>query len=335
MKSFITLFLCFLSCQFFFAKESEITVYNEQSGIKLAGTLAVPDTKSPKALFVFASGSGAQNRDEEIMGLRPFKVLSDVLINEGYGVLRMDDRGVGQSEGVFETATLADFTSDAVSAVKHLKNLYPDIRVGILGHSQGGQVAVRAAANNNADFIVTLAGPAWSGDSLVMSQCRALAVATTGSWPNESLERKLLDIAKSNIPDFTVRILLTAELSNTLGDIAKMPQVQEQIYNQISPLVTPMYRDLLRYNPADDISSVKVPWLALNGDKDLQVLVKNLETIKDLNPNAVTVIIPDHNHLFQPAITGLPTEYPIAGQSPSDMTIEILVNELNKLLIPE
>lgn len=314
------------------AKEKEVTVYNTPAGITLAGTLAVPEGTVPEIFVVLASGSGAQNRDEEVFGHRPFKVISDALVADGIGVLRMDDRGVGGSQGVFENATIDDFTTDIMAGVNELHNLYPHAKIGIIGHSQGGQVAVKAAARGGVDFIVTLAGPAWPGDSIIMSQARALSVATTGTWPGEQLERNLLDIAKSDISPIFAKPLLYNEFVNTLGDYAKVPQVQEQIYKQIEPLVSPMYRDLLRYDPSDDIRNVSVPWLALNGDKDLQVLVENLSTIKELNPSAETIVVKGHNHLFQEAVTGLPDEYAGGGPSPSEMTINILIENLNRIL---
>lgn len=312
--------------------ETDVKVRNEKAKINLAGTLALPDKEEPLALIVLASGSGAQNRDEEVYGLKPFKVLSDNLVSNGYGVLRLDDRGFGESEGNFATAVLDDLTDDAVSAVNFVRSRFPDKKVGILGHSQGGQIAVKAAANNDADFIITLAGPAWQGDSLIMSQCRALAVATTGWWPGEALERRLLDIGMSDMPEFIAKPLLAQEIFATIGEAAKVPEIQKKVYEQVSPILTPMYRELLRYNPAEDIRNVKIPWLALNGDNDLQVLPANIQTITELNPVVITFILPGHNHLFQPSKTGLPNEYPHCGQSPSDETLKIITEQLPQLI---
>lgn len=332
-KSLFFLFIASVCAMVCNGRENDVVVRNETAGINLAGTLALPDGNTqPRALLVLASGSGAQNRDEEVMGHKPFKVLSDRLVAEGYGVLRMDDRGVGGSEGDFEKAILDDFTTDALSGVAYLRSLYPTSKVGILGHSQGGQVAVKAAARGAADFIITLAGPAWQGDSLIMSQCRALAVATTGSWPMESLERRLLDIAMSPMPDYIAVPILLQQFGEVYGDALKVPGVADGLTEQVKPLVSPMYRDLLRYDPAGDIKAVKVPWLALNGDKDLQVLVDNLRTFKDLNPDVITVTLPSHNHLFQQAITGLPDEYPKLGQSPSSETLEVIISNLPMLI---
>ena len=189
-----------------------------------------------------------------------------------------------------------------------------------------------AAAESRVDFIVTLAAPAWRGDSLIMSQGRALATATSGSWTNEQLERRLLDIASSDMPGYIAEALLYATVVEQIGDAANLPHVREQIMNQVKPLLSPMYRNMLKYDPADDIRSVKVPWLALGGDKDLQVLSDNLYTIKTLCPGAITILLPGHNHLFQSeAITGLPSEYPLGGQSPSHLTLVQILNFLHNL----
>lgn len=316
------------------ASERDVVVRNTSAAINLAGSLAVPDSGQPTAFFVLASGSGAQNRDEEVMGQKPFKVLSDTLVAHGYGVLRMDDRGVGESDGVFADAVLDDFTSDALAGVEFIRKSYPGAKVGILGHSQGGQVAVKAASRGLVDFIVTLAGPAWPGDSLVMSQARAIAVAATGSWPNEQLQRRLLDVAMSGMPTSVMRTVLYSTVAEAAGDAISFPHVQQQIMAQIEPILTPMYRDLLLYDPTDDIKAVDVPWIALNGDKDLQVMVGNLDTIRHLNPRAVTIVVPGHNHLFQPAITGLMDEYPTAGRAPSDTTLSLLIDALKGIDLP-
>lgn len=334
MHRIFTIVIVLLSVSFsLIGKEQSVWVKNSAADIELAGTLSLPTTETPKAFLLLISGSGAQNRDEEVFGHRPFKILADTLTSAGYGVLRLDDRGTGESQGVYEDATLNDFLTDAEAAVKYLREEYPESHIGLLGHSQGGEIAVMAASHNKEpiDFIITLAAPAWPGDSLIMSQCRALAVATTGSWPGESLERRLLDIAKSDISPTLAKPMLMQAFSSSLGDIMSVPQVQQQVWQQIQPLLSPMYRGLLRYDPTDDIKNVKVPWLALNGDKDFQVLQDNLKTINELNPMAKVLILKGHNHLFQHAVTGLPDEYSTAGQSPSEETLTSILEFLDQI----
>lgn len=334
-----------------YALEREVSVSNTQCAILLAGTLAMPDSIAPKAAIVLASGSGAQNRDEEIAGLRPFKVLSDSIASAGYAVLRMDDRGTASSQGDFQSALMADLDSDIASGLAFLDSCCPGIPKGIIGHSQGGLNAIRLAASSGTtptsgphtasathslasktmrpDFIVTLASPAWSGDSIIMSQSRALATAMTGNWPGETLQRKILDIAKGPLPATVASPLIYSMVTKELGDISAMPQVQQQVSAQVNAVTSAPYREILRINPEEEIRDVDIPWLALNGDRDLQVVVANLHTIQSLNPTATTKILPGHNHFFQVATTGLPQEYPSSGQSPSPTTIYTIISWLS------
>jgi len=292
--------------------------------------MSLPDVTTPKAAIVLASGSGAQNRDEEIMGLRPFKVLSDSLTAAGYAILRMDDRGTAGSQGDFASALMDDLISDTAAGLSYLDSCYAGVPKGILGHSQGGIAAIRLASSTPPDFIITLASPAWSGDSLIMSQSRALSTTMTGSWPGESLQRNILDIAKGPLPSNVASPMIYALIAKEVGEVAGLPQVQSQLTAQVAAVVAAPYREMLRYNPATDIRAVKIPWLALNGDSDLQVLPGNLETISGLNSSATTLLLPSHNHLFQKATTGLPQEYPTLGQSPSTETISSIIEWLDK-----
>jgi hypothetical protein len=138
------------------------------------------------------------------------------------------------------------------------------------------------------DFIVTLAAPAWSGDSLIISQSRTIATQLTGRWHGEQLQRQIMAIAKSEEPDLSARERIVEAFHEFAGVTATLPQVQQQIQQQVSGILSPWYRSMLRYNPAGDIASVNIPFLALNGSKDMQVLASNLLTIKELNPKAET-----------------------------------------------
>lgn len=287
--------------------EKDVRVQNKEAGIALAGTVTLPADATPKAVVVMATGSGPQDRDETVFGHKPFKAIAEHLSANGYVVLRMDDRGVGESEGERQEATTEDFTGDIRAALSWVDSCYSDLPKGVMGHSEGGIIALKCAPE--CDFIVTLAGPAWGGDSIVMSQSRAAAVGMTGRWDGEEIQRRLLSTLKCPMPDFQARIAATSILNQAVGEMASMSQVQEQIAQQVEMLVSPWYRAFLRYDPADDVRKVKIPWLALNGSKDTQVLPANLQTFKELNPSVTTVELPDLNHLFQRSVTGLPDEY--------------------------
>lgn len=312
--------------------ERKSTVYNHDAGIHLGATLTMPlDTATPRAAILLVSGSGQQNRDEEIMGHRPFKVIAETLSSQGYAVLRVDDRGVGgDGTGDFSKAVNNDFVTDALAGIALLDSLYPGKPIGVLGHSEGGSVAVKCATRTpRCNFIITLAGPVWRGDSIIMSQCRAMAVAINGKWEQEGLQSRLLDVAASSMPVMMARIKITSMLNEQVGALARLPEVQKNIQSQIDAVLSPWYRDMLSYDPAEDIRCVKVPWLALNGDKDMQVLVESLSTIKELNPGADTVVMKGHNHLFQECVTGLPAEYGIIMQDISTETISTITDWLN------
>lgn len=309
----------------------DVTVVNHREGVTLAGTLTAPDDSAPRAAIVLASGSGAQNRDEEVVGHRPFKTIAEYLSDRGYAVLRLDDRGVGGSGGNSSKSTTDNLARDMSAAIALLDSLYSGVPKGVIGHSEGGVTAVKCAnADSLCRFIVTLAAPAWSGDSIVMSQARALAVAMTGRWDGEATQRRLLDIVMSPTSDFIAKTLLRNELTARLGESAKMPQVAQQIEQSVSVMLSPAYRSLVRCNPEADMRRVAVPWLALNGSRDTQVLPDNLKTIKEYNPRADTMLVEGHNHLFQPCVTGLVNEYATISGDISGITLEAIAAWLDK-----
>lgn len=297
------------------------------NGVSLAGTLVTPGSKTPEDVVIMVTGSGPQDRDETIMGHKPFKVIADSLATHGIASLRLDDRGVGASTGNISGNTVDMLNSDITRAIAYVDSLYPESRIGILGHSQGGTIAIRQGAHNpRVGYIITLAAPAWAGDSLIMSQSRAIAVAHTGRWDAEHDQRYIMDVAKSPLPAITARTLIYNHINAKLGDTARLPQVQEQVTTQINAVCSDYYREMLRYDPADDIKHVNIPWLALNGTKDIQVLIGNLETIRNLNPKAHVIECQGMNHLFQPAITGLMNEYSQAVPTPDPQVITTIIN---------
>ena len=321
-----------MACAAAMAFESEdVRIRNARDGVMLAGTLLTPDGGNPKAAILLASGSGGQDRDETVLGHKPFKAIAEALAGEGYAVLRVDDRGVGESTGNPSDITLESNLRDAAAAVEWLDSAYHAAPTGIIGHSEGGLTAVRMAANGQADFIVTLAAPAWAGDSIVMSQGKAMAESMAGHWDGEALQRKILDVAKSNLPTPLARTSIYMDMASTLGDMAKLPQVQEQLMKQVEAVVSPWYRGFLRYDPAADIRRVGVPWLALNGSKDMQVLPGNLADIKKLNPEATTRLLDGLNHLFLPSATGSPAEYASLPGDFSAEAVTVIANWLDGL----
>lgn len=311
--------------------EKDLDVFSIVDGIKMGATLTQPEG-SIKAAIVLATGSGTQNRDEELFGKNPFKTIAEFLSERGYAVLRVDDRGLDNPKEK-EGADLFTYNRDVESAIEILDSIFLDLPKGIIGHSAGGTYAIMNAAHNHkTNFIVTLAAPAWSGDSIVMSQTRALAVLATGKWEQEDLQRRILEIAKSDLPELTRRMLLTAEISKPLGDIVKLPEVQKQLSLQVDVLLSPWYQSFLKYDPSKDIKSIQKPFLALNGLKDCQVVPANLESISQMNPNVDTKCFENLNHLFQNCVTGSVEEYQTLPEDINPQVLEYIADWLDSTI---
>ena len=152
----------------------DVTYQNPNAkGVTLAGTLTLPKSAGPSPCAVLITGSGAQDRDESILGHKPFLVLADYLTRHGIAVLRTDDRGMGGSTGASETLTSEDFAGDVAAAVAFLKTrkeIAAD-KIGLIGHSEGGLIAPLVATRDKSiAFVVMLAGPGVPGDSILITQ---------------------------------------------------------------------------------------------------------------------------------------------------------------------
>jgi len=329
----IVIFFCNLSVAAGNFVSEDIKIYNAVDGITLGATLTKPVGMEPKAALVLATGSGSQNRDEEVFGHRPFKVIAETLSRNGYAVLRFDDRGVGESGGDPLEATVEDYVSDIICAMEMLDSCFSGkLAKGVLGHSEGGTAAIKVANRTpECKFIITLAAPAWQGDSIIMSQARAIATAVNGHWEGEKEQRRYLDLVKSEIPSIYLQTVLYMEVAGKLGDAANLPDVQSQIQMQTSVMCTPGYRAMVRYDPENDIRKVSVPWLALNGDRDMQVLPGDLNTISEFNPTAKTMLMKGHNHLFQKCGTGMVQEYAAIPEDISDEVLSVVIEFLEGL----
>jgi pimeloyl-ACP methyl ester carboxylesterase len=300
---------------------------NKKDKITLAGTLTLPKKEGVFPVVVLITGSGQQNRDEEIMGHRPFLVLSDYLTKNGIAVLRYDDRGAGASKGNPATATTADFATDVESAIQYLKTrkeIDPK-KIGLIGHSEGGSIAPMVAAHStDVSFIVLLAGPGLPGDQILLAQ-QELIGKVSGISENNLAKSKVIntgafDIVKEAINTESLKSELTnyfKEIRSVLPQQDKPEGVNEDllIQAQVSQLSSPWMQYFIRYNPAVDLEKVKCPVLALNGAKDLQVPPKaDLAAIKAAlekggNKNVTVKELPNLNHLFQECVTGSPEEY--------------------------
>jgi len=308
-------------------RDEEVSYANHVASIELAATLTIPPGKGPFPAVLLITGSGPQDRDEALMGHRPFLVLADYLTRQGIAVLRADDRGVGKSGGNFATGTTADFATDAEAGVAYLRER-PEVnprKIGLVGHSEGGIIAPMVAARNpDIAFIVMLAGSGVPGDQILVAQSRLIAEAA-GQSPaeaekNANQEREVLALVKNEKDNAA----LESELRKRLA--GKVPDAQ--LGAQIKALTSPWYQFFLTYDPAGDLRKVRCPVLALNGEKDLQVPPKlNLPAIRQAleeggNKHFETDELPGLNHLFQTARTGAPSEYAEIEETMSPVALE-------------
>lgn len=319
--------------------EEEVTFKNTAAGIHLSGTLTLPKNKDKFPVVVLVSGSGPQDRNEELLDHKPFLVLADHLTRQGIGVLRYDDRGVGGSQGNFAGATSEDFASDALAAVQYLKKRrdLKKHKIGIIGHSEGGMIAPMVAARSkDVRFIVLLAGPGVRGADLLLKQIELISRAAGGS--KESIEK-----TKENnraVFDLILSVKDTAQLRQKVTDLVKKQyeslseeerkeagSLETTLQQTNQQLLSPWMLYFLRYDPAPNLTKVKCPVLALNGEKDLQVEPKsNLSGIRSAlekakNKHFTVKELPGLNHLFQTCKTGSPAEYRSIEETFSPMAL--------------
>ena len=266
----------------------EVTFTNDKAGATLAGTLTIP--ADAKCVLLMVTGSGAQNRDEEVFEHKPFAVIADRLARAGIATLRYDDRATGKSIGGMDAnATTKDFAEDAVAGIEWLRTSKRFKKVGILGHSEGGSIAFMLGAQKKVDFIVSLAGPGVKGDTLLAAQ-----------------NNRILSL---NGQPATVTV--------------------EKYRQTIASLHNPWIQWFIDHDPSDDIRQTHCPVFALNGDRDCQVISSlNLPAIKRLLPASEKNLIkeyPSLNHLFQHSTTGLPTEYGTIEETFSEEAINDII----------
>jgi len=299
-------------------REEEVTYRN--GDVTLAGTLTLPEGDGPFPAAVLITGSGAQNRDEELFGHRPFLVLADHLTRQGIAVLRSDDRGVGGSSGNVSQSTSADFAGDVLAAVELLR-AQPAIdrdAVGVVGHSEGGLVGPLAASRSDAvAFVVMLAGPGVPGSEILPLQlARIVAAAGAGEAAVErqvEIQRELIAAVVAGAEDERLREIARRLIEiQSVGQLAG-EQLERVVEQSLAGLTTPWFRHFLAYDPRPVLAQVEVPVLALWGSLDLQVDPdQNRPAVEQAlaeNPDVVTRVLPGLNHLFQHATSGGPDEY--------------------------
>ena len=317
-------------------RSEEVTVRNERDEINLAGTLTLPEKGTKFPAVVMVTGSGAQNRDEEIMGHKPFFVIADYLTRNGIAVLRCDDRGTAASQGTHATATNEDFATDTEAMVNYLRSR-KEInakKIGIIGHSAGGIIAfIVAQKDPSIAFVVSLAGAGVRGDSLMLKQVELISKSQgmpDAVWQGmkPSIRNRYAILQQTDKTPEELQKELYADVTKTMSpEQLKDLNTIQQLSAQISSMTSPWYLHFMRYDPAQDLKKLKCPVLALNGEKDIQVdAAMNLTAIQERvtgngNKNVTVKAYPNLNHLFQTCKKGTLAEY---GQLEETINPEVL-----------
>lgn len=310
-------------------REEEVSI-TTKDGIKLSGSLTLPEGEEPFPAVLLISGSGPQDRNEEAWKYKPFLMIADRLTRQGIAVLRMDDRGTGKSGGRYADATLQLAATDAECALDYLLRR-KDIRrgkTGLAGHSMGGTIAFRIAAQRPQDvaFVLSLAGAAIPGKDLMMHQCEKIILSQLPAAASDSLRtlyEELYGTMALPLPLDSIRHRSTPLMVSiwqhlginedtyreNLTDSIRRRKARQLTEQAISLEIA----SIIQYDPSHDLSRVQCPVWAVNGAKDLQVLpeenLKAIETLAKGSPQVVTHIYPGLNHLFMEAPTGHPSEY--------------------------
>ena len=322
-----------------FPYEAEtVRIVSSVPGVILAGTLTLPPAEASSPAVILISGSGPQDRDETLLGHRPFLVLADHLTRQGVAVLRLDDRGVGESTGVFATATTSDFAADILAAVEFLDRR-PDIGpIGLIGHSEGGLVAPMVANRApGVNFVVLMAGPGLTGEEILYRQGVLIIKANGGSdeaaETNREAQAALFAVVKEEEDVEVARVRLRDILLESLAQVtAGDENLESQVQAQLAQLTQPWFRYFLTYDPLPALRELDCPVLAINGEKDTQVPPKeNLEAIRRAlgeggNADFDIVELPGLNHLFQTADTGSPNEYASIEETMSPRALQTMTN---------
>lgn len=310
-------------------KEEAVTY--PAGSVTRACTLTLPVSSRPSPAVVMITGSGAQNRDEEILGFKIFQVIADHLTRHGVAVLRCDDRGVGGSTGSVVQSTTADFADDTLAGVKFLQ-ARPEIdkaRIGLMGHSEGGIVApMLAARSSDVAFIILMSGSGLPGEQILYAQSelvgQAAGLPAEKARHNQEIQHKMFAAVRSGTGWDEVAAMLRTEIKASidalpepqrkgLGDPEKI--IQAKIDEQLNGIRAPWFKFFLEFDPATVLDKVKCPTLVLFGGHDVQVAAGPNRAAMEKAfargglKNYRIEVFPRANHLYQDSETGGVAEY--------------------------
>ena len=361
-RAFVLLLLLVLTggmrAQTFTEQDFSLDLVNAErhDTMRIAGTLTMPDgVEGQVPAVILITGSGAQNRDEELMGHKPFKVIAEYLSARGYAVLRCDDRGVGESTGDMAHATTLDFAQDVEYQLDYLlmkPELFDPQRLFLFGHSEGAVVAAIVAARRKEVAGVAMLGGAGADGKTILLQQNEVLFRLRGV-ADSLIERRLacmrdlfavsdtLFLGKDADTVKTINLAFRPLFKKYSAGLTKEQKQQcgltnTECYGWAVSMATPWMRTFLTLNPADYIAKMRCPLLAIGGEKDCQVLAEaNLSAIKrvcKINRVKCSIVqLKDINHLGQVCQTGAVEEYATLGQAPDNRVLESLANWLDSL----
>lgn len=339
-----------------FPYQSEDLIYaNADSSLRFGATITIPEGKGPFPAVVLISGSGPQNRNEELMGHQPFAVLADYLTRRGFIVLRADDRGVAKSTGVFDKATSRDFADDVNTHINYLlqRKEVNKKQIGLIGHSEGGMIAPMVAAERkDIAYIVLMAGPGVPCMDLLVEQ--NIAIYQSYGIPENAAAAlrpvfKKIATAATQSPDMKTGFTQAsaaaeewaAQTDTATLRLLEMTQKKDRdkyIRELILTMSNPWFRYFLSFDPTPYLQQLKCAVLAINGGKDIQVLPKQnlpgIETAlkKSKSKNYLVKELPGLNHLFQTCKECTIEEYRAIEETIAPIALETMGDWLQKIV---
>jgi len=334
-------------------KAEDVEYDNSDKSVHLSGTLTYPSSGSKFPAVILISGSGQQDRDENIMGHKPFMVIADRLTKLGFAVLRVDDRGIGKSTGEVAKASSSDFAKDVITSIEYLgKRSEIDLnRIGLMGHSEGGLIAsIVAAERKDISFVVLLAGPGINGAALLAEQGEQILLKSGVSKEAVAvytpLYKKMIQISTQETDSLTIAM----NAYKAVADWKKATPLNYQkeigmdtkegsdaiMHNLVSGFSSPWMKYFLKSEPSIFIEQISAKVLALNGEKDIQVIAStNTEGIKKAlqkskSPSYEVKILPGLNHLFQTCKSCSITEYGTLDETFSEAALSEITQWLQK-----
>lgn len=333
--------------------EEDVIIRNNSANVNLAGTITYPKDNLKHPAILLIPGSGPSDRDQSIFGHKNFLVLADILTRNGFIVLRMDDRGCGESTGDFESTSIKDFATDAAGCIQYLKTRkeVSGGQVGVLGHSLGADIAAYlAAGNSDIKFVILMAGSAEMLSTTIIRQTEKIYADNGASADAIALNTDILKAVFTAVDQTTNDSVTMAwitkafePLNKRLAEIGERQQALIETTHPLKPetfshFLSPGMRFDLFYDPTPALLKIKQPVLVLHGEKDIQVSINNSTIIisqlkqYNRNPHTQSKLYPSTNHMFQQCKSCTVDEYQHIEETISPMVLKDIISWLKQLI---